>query len=328
MNLLWSLLLTALSWWPAETHAEDYGKYTFPNVCRPESIIGQFNSTNSSYKFSGSCLLNKFPYRWTAEGSYSPKDGLVNERLVMADEDTRAEVQSSMICSVDPWLGNAACRNVKAATQGQIVFYVNQQKYNETLQWLVLNRKNPLTTSLSYDRGPLRVQRAADLTAEANAAKAKADKRLRDATQQPLVPYRAGLSPVIVAPATGQRFLNQTAVPIKLAPPKGWMDTQVGLDGTPVNTNRLYMVRFERRDAAGNWVLHTTFPVGAPQAESATGYTGFGAGAPPSGITSPGSWRLSAQMSSPTATGWSDWVEFVVMAPNTAIQKTPKMFGQ
>jgi len=322
-------LLTALSWWPAEIHAEEYGKYAFPNVCRAESVVGQFSAANSSYKFSGSCLLNKFPYRWTAEGSYSPKDGLVNERLVIADESTKAEVQSSMICSVDPWLGNAVCINVKAATQGQIIFYVNQQKYNETLQWLVVNRKNPLTTSLSYDRGPLRVQRAADLTAEANAAKVRADKRLRESTQ-PLVPYRAGLSPVIVTPATGQRFLNQTVVPIKLAPPKGWVDTQVGLDGKPVNTNRLYTVRLERKDAAGNWVSHTALPVGAVQAESSTGYTGFGAGSPPHGVTVPGSWRISAQMSSPTATGWSDWVEFMVMQPvtNKALQSPGKSFGK
>lgn len=76
MNIRWSLFLLALLWWPAGVYAEEYGKYAFPNVCRPESLVGQFSATNSSYKFSGSCLLNKFSYRWTAEGSWgAPGNG-------------------------------------------------------------------------------------------------------------------------------------------------------------------------------------------------------------------------------------------------------------
>jgi hypothetical protein len=42
----------------------------------------------------------------------------------------------------------------------------------------------------------------------------------------------------------------------------------------------------------------------------------------------PGTYRISAQVSAPQATGWSQPVEFVVTAPNKTIQKTPKMFGQ
>ena len=137
------------------------------------------------------------------------------------------------------------------------------------------------------------------------------------------------MAPIVQAPTPGQRFLNQTAVPIKLAPPQGWVETQVGLDGRPVTTDRLYMVRVERKASNGTWMPHATLPVGAPQAESAMGYTGFGAGAPPSGVTIPGSWRLSAQMSTPTQTGWSDWIEFTVLTPpsKTNVQRAPKMFG-
>jgi len=170
-------------------------------------------------------------------------------------------------------------------------------------------------------------QRDAALKAEAAAA-AAALSRTNKRIQQGVTKAPAVVAPTIQLPTPGQRFLNQTAVPIKLAPPQALADTQVGLDGKPLNASRLYMVRLERKDAAANLVTHTTLPVGAVYAESPTGYTEFGAGAPPSGVTSPGSWRLSAQMSSPTQTGWSDWVEFMVMAPKTAIQKTPKMFGQ
>lgn len=39
-------------------------------------------------------------------------------------------------------------------------------------------------------------------------------------------------------------------------------------------------------------------------------------------MTVPGTWRLSAQMTVPQQTGWSDWIQFVVMAPvtNKALQ--------
>jgi hypothetical protein len=76
-------------------------------------------------------------------------------------------------------------------------------------------------------------------------------------------------------------------------------------------------------------VSHATLPVGAAQAESATGYTGFGAGAPPTFLSAPGVWRLSAQVTAPQQSGWSDWVEFVVMAPvtNQALQ-APKGFSK
>jgi hypothetical protein len=173
------------------------------------------------------------------------------------------------------------------------------------------------------ERQALAAKREADLAE----AKRKTDKRLKAGIQQE-TPYRGSLSPIMIAPTAGQRFLNQSPVPIKLATPKGWTETQVNLDGTPMINGRMYMVRVERKDPSGNWVPHTTIPVGAVQAESPGGYAGFGAGAPPGGITSPGSWRISAQISSPTATGWSEWVEFVVAPPNKAIQKAPKMFGQ
>ncbi|MGH7256746.1 MAG: hypothetical protein ACREIM_00080 [Nitrospiraceae bacterium] len=46
-------------------------------------------------------------------------------------------------------------------------------------------------------------------------------------------------------------------------------------------------------------------PVGVGDAQSATGYTGFG----------PGEYRLRAQVTSPKPLAWSNWVEFRVLTP-------------
>ena len=340
MKILCSVLFVALLWWPAkEARAIEGGKYDFPNVCRPVSILGQFSAAKSSYKFSGSCLLGKFSYNWTAEAAYSPKDGFVQEGIVLTDGRNQGEVYSSMTCRGDPWLGSATCINVKAESHGDIVFYVNKQTYTERLQSLVMGRQSPLTPDLSYDRGSLLAKRDADLNVEADAMKAKADKDLRQGTQ-PLVPFSAGLYPVIVSPAAEQRFLNQSPVPIKLAPPQPWADTQVRPDGTPVKTAKsvtMYMVRIERKDPSGQWLTHTNVPVGAIQAESAGGFIGFGAGAPPAFLSVPGRWRLSAQVTAPQQSGWSEWVEFEVMEPvmnpstsdkNKLLKPPTKLFGK
>lgn len=335
MNRLWSVLLMVLLWWPAgETRAIEGGPYDFFNACRTVSILGEFRADHSSYKFSGTCLLNKSSYRWTTEGAYSTKASRVDERLVFADTNGYlGEIQSKMTCGADPWLGGANCINAQTTVQGHIGFYVNTHPYLEILQSLVMSRRSPLTSGFPYDRRPLLMKRDADLKIEAEIAKGQADKRLREAAQ-PLVPYSTNLSPVILMPTAGQRFRNQTPVPIKLAPPPQWPETQIDTNsGAPIKTARSvtgYMVRLERKDPSGNWVPHTTLPVGAAQAETAVGYTGFGAGMPPGGITTPGMWRLSAQVSAPQPSGWSDWIEFVVMAPaiNKALQPPTKGFSK
>ena len=84
-----------------------------------------------------------------------------------------------------------------------------------------------------------------------------------------------------------------------------------------------YRVNIEQKDQSGKWVPHGTIPVGANEAHSAGGYTGFGAGAPPTYLTTPGTWRLNAQAVSPRQSGLSNWVEFYVTAPPspTALKK-------
>lgn len=203
-------------------------------------------------------------------------------------------------------------------------------------------KHKPLTSYYlaPQQRQALASKRENDLRAEAEAlAKAKREKRraaqrLQGATEAPSQ-YRASLAPIILAPTGGQRFYNGTVVPIRLGPPPQWADANVGLDGAPITTARsvtFYLVRLERRDAQGNWVYYGAHTVSAADARSTSGYTGFGAGGPPVGNATPGVWRLSAQVSLPQRSGWSNWVEFVVMAPvsvpNSRVQKGPKMFGQ
>jgi hypothetical protein len=169
-------------------------------------------------------------------------------------------------------------------------------------------------------------KRDADLKAEAEviaAAKAAEDKRKFQQASQP-ISYLANLMPIIRSPTSGQRFYNQMVVPIKLAPPPQWpetsVDTKTGAVVRTVKSVSIYMVNIQRKNPQGAWVAQTTLPIGAAQAESANGYTGFGAGAPPGGITTPGVWRLNAQVSAPQQSGWSDWVEFNVMTPPTSNQ--------
>ena len=70
------------------------------------------------------------------------------------------------------------------------------------------------------------------------------------------------------------------------------------------------MVNIQRKDTKGNWIAHATIPVGAVEAQSATGYRGFGAGAPPAFLAVPGAYRMNAQASYPNQSGVSEWVEF------------------
>lgn len=116
-------------------------------------------------------------------------------------------------------------------------------------------------------------------------------------------------APRILAPLGGQRFLNQTPVPIKLTPPQGWSVS-------------MYTVNLQRKQSNGQWAAHTTLPVGPLQAHSANGYAGWGTGGTDGRslafLSSPGAWRANAQINGPKQSAWSDWVEFGIMAPPTS----------
>ncbi|MBA5865954.1 MAG: hypothetical protein GDA67_04560 [Nitrospira sp. CR1.3] len=335
------LIVAATSAWSAGFD----GPGTAPCGLTP-TPTGQFTFTTAQYSATGQCTTygslgapRTFPY--TVRGSFSKN---VAEEIIEIVPASISEPShpsgkwtTRYTCASDPWLTpdgppyEASLLRLKCpiisrtgptpAQEGPRTSSDGKRLPTIGELFALWSSAKPMTawTLAPAERQALTAKRDADLAE----AKRKADQRLKAGIQQ-----QSLVRPIVLAPTVGQRFFNQTSVPIKLSPPQGWVERQVELDGTPVKTGRMYMVRIERKNAIGNWVPHATLPVGAPQAESATGYTGFGAGAPPSGVTSPGSWRLSAQMSSPTQTGWSDWVEFMVMAPKTAIQKTPKMFGQ
>jgi len=123
--------------------------------------------------------------------------------------------------------------------------------------------------------------------------------------------------PTIQSPAPGQQYFANSVVPIKLAPPPSTAATN-------------YEVLIQRKDASGNWIFHHSFPIGPAEAQSPTGYQGFGAGG--NGptkltplLTSPGSWRLQARVLQPTPMAWSPWMEFVVLPPlnKEAVTQTP-----
>jgi hypothetical protein len=146
------------------------------------------------------------------------------------------------------------------------------------------------------------------------AALARTNKRLQMGAAQGL-----GVAvPTIQSPVRGAFLLSNTSVPIKITAPKGIAAAS-------------YLVRLESKNAQGLWTLVTNLPVSGAEASSPSGYLGWGA--PGSGrgaamIAGPGTYRVSAQVSSPRLTEWSQPVEFVVTAPNKAIQKGPKMFGR
>ena len=303
-----------------------------------QNLVGSFSASKAQYLSTGTCTTpgslgapRTFPYR--VSGTYA--NNLAEELI----EVTPAPIsqpshpygtwRTTYSCPSDPWLTvdgppfgpesiRVKCQIVSRSDNSPSDSYPRKYQDGKPLPTLTdlfnaWRAYKPMSSwaVMPAERAALAAKRDSDLKAEAAAAAAKAlaDKRLRSASQG-LLPYRASLSPMVLAPTAGQRFFSQSPVPIKLAPPQPCADTEVRLDGTPVKTAKSvtgYMVRLERKDANGNWVPHTTIPVGAAQAESATGFVGFGAGAPPGGITTPGAWRLSAQVTAPQQSGWSDW---------------------
>ena len=285
--------------------------------CSLESIQATFTAETSTYRVEAGCMYyhplegpvpaQRLPAHWSSQGSYDFRTGLAREDVTVKESGDGGTVTTTLSSPSDPWLGQSVrpgmvrCTKPTFETGGGDRFWFSYLR--EGFYSLSDMKVGPLpnSTGFPYNRAALIAQRDAALKAEAAAAAAALQQQNKRLNQSKL-PGPALIAPIILSPTTNALFISGTNIPIKLAPPREWVDTQVGLDGKPGNNNRLYMVRLERKDAAGNWVSHTTLPVGAVQAESPTGFTGFGSGAPPGGVSTPGAWRLSAQMSSPTAT--------------------------
>lgn len=312
-----------------------------------ESIKGVFTNTTAKYSRGGYCMSQdtkdtviKFPTitqglfsNGSAKEVFEIPQGAFNQ-----PSHFYGKWVTTFSCQSDPWLTGVAC----TVTNVNDSFSEHDPGY--ILKNIDRGRRRGLPLSapiIPEERNALLAQKNFQLAEQANAEKQsnrRAAQRLEGA-KQPSMPYRAALSPIIHAPTAGQRLLNGTTVPIRLGPPPQWADADIGIDGRPMKTAESvtgYMVKIERKDPTGNWVEQINIPVGALQAESATGFTGFGAEATPKGTTTPGAWRLSAQVSSPRQSGWSEWVEFVVMAPvvvpgtsnNRLLQPPTRSFGK
>ena len=218
----------------------------------------------------------------------------------------------------DPWLvmGKAACT--------QPVFFHRRCAKSRLHRHLPAER---LPTDVEtqhhqvlFDRAALLAQRPEDLQAEQQALAEAAELARQKTEPATATGYSAGSrSDHSRRVVTGGR----SALPAKQRRAHQTASSQ-GYDG-----NRFHReARTERRP--GKWGSSPTCPSAQPKpvrrratwdgARQETAETLLM-------VSLSGTYRISAQVSLPRPTGWSVPVEFVVTAPNKAIQKAPKMFG-
>jgi hypothetical protein len=283
-----------------------------------------FTPARYTYEFAGTCdlahtrLALPLTVPWTAVGTFDPASGATTEVFTIPppaiSQPSRpyGEFRASLRCVNDPWLGlqeNPQCVLFSALSNPPPTAFGPSYKWNSYSGEYFRDVLNAILDSIKGSQVPFTVY----LTDDANtrksvnaqyqsylAAQKREQQLLEGAAQSQGTSYSASLSPSVLGPVAGQRFYNQSPVAIKLAMPKGWNVSS-------------YLVKLQRKDAAGKWLDHANIPVGAAEAQSAAGYTGFGAGAPPAFLSLPGAWRLAAQASYPKQSGWSDWREFFVV---------------
>ncbi len=330
LDLKMLVLASAMASVVEPVHAETTRTFT----CNKESIKATFNTTLSSYFVEALCFMTErnddgtvtHQAHWNSSGSFDPRTTLAHELVTLrATNGTTASFLTSLYCPSDPWLGPSMGAGTVICTDARYNAKGDVMPMHYWLEWLqfgflgtTTGFRLPNSTGFQYNRTALIAQRDADLKAEAAAALAKTNKRI----QQGVKKGPAVVAPTIQLPAPGARFLSMTSVPIKIAPPQGLTVT-------------MYMVKIERKDSQGIWTSPTNIiPIGLAEASSPSGYLGWGTGG--SGGRSqafmalPGTYRVSAQVSSPREGVWGPPVEFTVTAPpsKSQAQKAPKMFGQ
>lgn len=277
-----------------------------PSCELTQNVEGEFTAGRARYELHGKCYIGTSYTTWSAIAVYE-NDRYTESLSVGNGVGTLMGSISSvsrMPCVEDPWLTHTKCeaeiRRIDTAPDQSLSQWLEAHFYPRH------NDYNAFSATFNYDRTPLLVKRGADLRAQA--------RRLQRSTLK--VPL---IVPTILLPTANALFMQNNVVPIKLLPPEGMQVTG-------------FLVKLERLDTHGNWGLVTHVPIGFADATSPTGYTGWGApgnGRDPSRMVSlPGSYRISAQVSSPRQTLWSTPIPFAVISPNKAIQKAPKMFGQ
>ncbi|MDF0644427.1 MAG: hypothetical protein P0111_10375 [Nitrospira sp.] len=295
----------------------DEGEACVESAALPQKA--HFTDTKHQYLFKGECHVARLrvdspggnPYfipidaPFTAEGYYEPQSQVATEIFRVPEpkisEPSRpwGTFQSSFRCEQDPWLNDVKCEPITASVNPPSSAYpgpryeASRLLLNEILSKIGHFKKPYSAAAVRYASGSNKA------IASAWAAYRKQEQLAQGARQSPGLSHSAGVAPSILRPAAGQVFLRGNPIPIKLGPPVGWTVTT-------------YMVKLQVKDARGIWVESRTIPVGALQAHSPGGYTGFGIGGFP---TYPGTWRVSAQVSAPNQSGWSNAVEFKVATP-------------
>ncbi len=286
--------------------------------------------TPSTYLFTGTCdlahtrLLLPVKVTYTTVGRYDPTNGNTTEEISVPppaiNEPSRpyGRFFASMRCAADPWRDrNVKCDQVVASVNPPASAYPPNQSgdlsrslIRQIFDQITKYSLRPYTSSLTSDQ-----KKVVDAQYDAALASERRSQQLQQGAKKTEgTSYSAGLSPSVLSPASGQTVVAQTPVLIKLSPPKGWNVTG-------------YMVNIQRKDAKGIWVHHTTIPVSAAEAQSPTGYMGFGNGAPPAFLIFPGAWRLNAQASSPKQSGTSDWIQFYATAYQGPVQQAAPKNG-
>lgn len=277
-----------------------------PSCELTQNVEGEFTAGRARYELHGKCYIGTSYTTWSAIAVYE-NDRYTESLSVGNGVGTLMGSISSisrMPCVEDPWLTHTKCeadiKRQNTAPGQDLSLWLEAHFYPR------INQYNAFSATFNYDRAALLVKRGADLRAQARRLQ-------RSALKVPLI------TPTILLPTANTLFIQNNVVPIKLLPPQGMQVTG-------------FLVKLERLDPNGNWGLVTHVPIGFAEATSPTGYTGWGApgnGRDPSRMVSlPGSYRISAQVSSPRQTLWSTPIPFAVISPNKAIQKAPKMFGQ
>jgi hypothetical protein len=302
-------LVVALEVKPAEASGLSVTGTRIGPGCETTAIKGTFGKEVNRYEASGTChyftqngegdaltLIVGF----SAVGAVEPGTGATRERIkitapyearqVPAGRRPNGEFEAMWNCvPSDKWLepGGPNCHPIRLNVTGdldpgQVRNFYSNVSIRPITSWL----SPALHASLLEQR-----RQALDPANQPIAGKA---------TSAPALAINA---PRVAAPAPGSQYRAQSPLAIRVTPPSG-------------TKPQSYLLRVEKKNAAGGWELVTNLPASASEAESATGYTGFGAhkpGTPANMQATPGAWRVSAQVTSPTPSKWSTPNEFTVV---------------
>jgi len=294
--------------------------------CTIDSISGNFTNTSATYAAKGTCrssgsLGSTITFPWRVTGLYPSANSTAKEDIVV-DAPSISEPShpygkwsATYYCPGDPWLTQFYAPSTGKITCHIVSRYADTPVFKDnSLEEYFDNSFNyqPLTAIdlTPQQRNALLAKKDSDLKA---LAKTEEEQR-RGAAVRQATPHQIVVGelfpPTILAPTPGQQFYVRLPVPIRLAPSQGAVAAG-------------YVISLEMRDVNNNWIpAYPNIGVDAAQAQSAAGFTQFGpdggqnkVGAYPSRV---GTWRVSAQVSVPKPSRWSQPVLFTILQPRVS----------